>query len=238
MYNLYSLQLIYRTSSVESTRSKDSGVSDCDLHDKMVSILHLNNNRKVTQEGRNYKITKQRRTRTNTTFRDQSQSQPAPAITSQEVDSENNILVSSQVALVTLDHDEDKPPSLAARVMSRPFLDIIEELCGDCDVRGHVRQIHQRRISLSAERKINIKQFFCFSTFWGKVKQFLAHKSLVIPSPASRCEHNQLLQIHSKFNHLGPIRLSVVHRSCSGFNTKKSKESVSTDMLWYAYLAM
>ena len=228
-----------RTSSVESTRSKDSGVSDCDLHDKMVSILHLNNNRKVSsQEGKNYKITKQRKTKINTTFRDQSQSRAAPAIRSQEVDCENNILDRTQVVPIILDHDEDKSPSLASRVMSRPFLDIIEELCGDCDVRGRVKQIHQRRISLSAERKISIKEFFCFSTVWGKVKQFLSHKSLVIPSSTWRCEHNQLLQIHSKFHHLGPIRLSLVHRSCSGFHTKKSKESVSTDMLWYAYLAM
>ena len=223
---------------MSSTRSKDSGVSDCDLHDKMVSILHLNNNLKVPPEGQNYRITKQRKTKTNTTFREQSQS--GATIKLQEVDCENNILATThQVPPVTLDHDDKSlSPPLASQVMSRPFLDIIEEQCGDCDVRGNVKQIHQRRISLSAERKICIKQFFCFSTFWGKVKKFLAHKNPVIPSPASRCEHNQLLQIHSKFNHLGPIRLSVVHRSCSGFNTKVSKESVSTDMLWYAFLAM
>ena len=196
----------------------------------MVSILHVNTNRKAPQERKNCKITKQRKTKTNTTFREQSQS---GAITSEEVDCENNI----PPAAVRLDHD-DQSASLASRVMSRPFLDIVEELCGDSDVRGNAKQIEQRRISLSAERKISIKQFFCFSTFWGKVKKFLAHKTPVISSPASRCEHNQLLQIHSKFNHLGPIRLGVVHRSCSGFSAKMSKESVSTDMLWYAYLAM
>ena len=201
----------------------------------MVSILHVNNNRKVSQEGMNYKITKQRRTKTNTTFREPSQS-GAVTVTSEEVDSENNVPPPPPPTVI-LDHD-DQLPSLAVRVMSRPFLDIIEELCGDCDVRGGVKHIHQRRISLSAERKISIKQFFCFSTFWGKVKKFLAHKTPVISSPASRCEHNQLLQIHSKFNHLGPIRLGVVHRSCSGFSAKMSKESVSTDMLWYAFLAM
>ena len=193
----------------------------------MVSVLHLNNNRAAPLEGKNYKITKQRKSQTNTTFREQSQSE--------EVDCENNILDRSHQ--VPLDHD-DPSPSLATRVMSRPFLEIIEELCGNCDVRGNVRQIHHRRLSLSTERKINIRQFFCFSSIWGKVKQFLAHRSPVIPSAAARCEHNQLVQIHSKFPHLGPIRLSVVHRTCSGFNTKMSKESVSTDMLWYAYLAM
>ena len=228
------MRWICRTSSVASIRSKDSGVSDCELHDKMVSILHVNTNRKALhlQERKNCKITKQRKTKTNTTFREQSQS-GAGALRSEEVDCENNI----PPAAVRLDHD-DQSASLASRVMSRPFLDIVEELCGDSDVRGNAKQIEQRRISLSAERKISIKQFFCFSTFWGKVKKFLAHKTPVISSPASRCEHNQLLQIHSKFNHLGPIRLGVVHRSCSGFNTKKSKETVSTDMLWYTFLAM
>ena len=201
----------------------------------MVSVLHVNNNRKGSQDRSNYKITKQRKTKTTTTFREQGPGQTA--ITSREVDCENNIMEPSHVPVVRLEQ-EDKSPSLASRVMSRPFLDIIEELCGDCDARGHVRQIHHRRISLTAERKINLKEFFCFSTFWGKVKKFLAHKTPVISSPASRCEHNQLLQIHSKFNHLGPIRLNVVHRRCSGFNTKLSRESVSTDMLWYAYLAM
>ena len=198
----------------------------------MVSILHVNTNRKALQERKNCKISKQRKTKTNTTFREQSQS-GAGAQRSEEVDCENNI----PPLTVRLDHDEEAP-ALSTRVMSRPFLDIIEELCGNCDLRANVKHIHQRRISLSAERKISIKQFFCFSTFWGKVKKFLAHKNPAISRPASSCEHNQLLQIHSKFNHLGPIRLGVVHRSCSGFSAKMSKESVSTDMLWYAYLAM
>ena len=123
---------ICRTSSIGSFRSQDSGVSDCDLHAKMVSILHVNNNRKDPQDRCDYKITKQRKTKTNTTFREPGRS--LGAITSREVDCENNILEPSQVPAVKLEEDE-KSSSLASRVMSRPLLDIIEELCGGCDVR-------------------------------------------------------------------------------------------------------
>ena len=89
---LHSMRWICRTSSVASIRSKDSGVSDCELHDKMVSILHVNTNRKALhlQERKNCKISKQRKTKTNTTFREQSQS-GAGALRSEEVDCENNI---------------------------------------------------------------------------------------------------------------------------------------------------
>ena len=88
----------------------------------MVSILHVNNNRKDPQERSDYKITKQRKTKTNTTFREPGRS--LGAITSREVDCENNILEPSQVPAVKLEED-DKSSSLASRVMSRPLLDII-----------------------------------------------------------------------------------------------------------------
>ena len=203
-------------SSIVSIRSRDSGVSDCDLQDKLRSG-------KVPRGKFNYKITKQLKSRSNTTTRERSLT---PAVSSGEVDCENNLVLGDV-------------SSRLENVMSRPLLDVVDSLCGDCDTNPDRRKVHhiqQRRISLSSERKIDVKEFFSFSQVWGKVKKFLAHRALMIQP--FKCEHNQLLQIHSKFNQLGPIRLSLVHRKCSGSNTKLYKESVSTDMLWYGYLAM
>ena len=214
--------LYNRTSSIASIKSKDSGVSDCELQEKM----------KTPRERYNYKITKQVRRG------------PDISSSSRQVDCENNIVkkfVDRHDQAASQCQSENVMSNVNvmshANVMSRPFLEVIEDLCGDCDNQPDRRNDKQiRRISLSSERKIDIKQFFCFSRLWGKVKKFLPHKAPVIEP--FKCEHNQLFQIHSKFDHLGPIRLSLVHRSCSGSNTKLSKERVSPDTLWYAYLAM
>ena len=194
-------------------RRRDLGVSEHDLLDKLRSG-------NARRENSNFKITKQLRSSLNTTCKDGSLAQ---TLSSPEVDCENNV----------------RPRKVAENVMSRSLLDVVESLCGNCDTkpdRRTVQHIQQRRISLSSARKIDLSEFFILSKVWGRVKKFLAHRTPMIQP--FKCEQNQLLQIHSKFNHLGPIRLSLVHRRCYDSKTKLYKESVSSDMLWYAYLAM
>ena len=200
------------------SRDRDSGVSEHGFHDRLRSG-------NTPRETSNFKITKQLRSSSNTTCKDGSLAQ---TVSSPEVDCENNVVLGHV-----------RPREVTENVMSRSLLDVVESLCGNCDTkpdRRTVKHIQQRRISLSSTRKIDLSEFFILSKVWGRVKKFLAHKTPMIQP--FKCGHNQLLQIVSKFNHLGPIRLSLVHRSCYGSKTKLYKESVSSDMLWYAYLAM
>ena len=134
---------------------------------------------------------------------------------------------------------ERKKEEFKPVVLTKPLLDHIDELCRGAEVNCDRKVIsqEQRRKSLSKERNIGIKQFFQYSPLWREVKNFLSHKRDLFP--VQICQQSVLLQCNSKFPSLGIVRLGIVHSNCNHL-TKGilTKETASSDLLWYGFLSM
>lgn len=134
---------------------------------------------------------------------------------------------------------EKSREELKPLVLTKPLLDHIDEICRGAEVNCDRKAIsqEQRRKSLSKERNIGIKEFYQYSPLWREVKNFLSHKKDLFPIQI--CKQNVFLQCNSKFPSLGVVRLGIVHSNCSHL-TKGilTKESASSDLLWYGFLSM
>ena len=127
-------------------------------------------------------------------------------------------------------------------VLTKPFLDYIDELCSGADSNCDRKKLNQeqRRKSLSKDRVIGLKQFFQYSPLWRDRKHFLSHKQDLLSDIVHLCQQNCLVQCHNKFPLLGIIRLGIVHCNCNIKSSHKitKKESSTTEELWYEFLSM
>ena len=82
------------------------------------------------------------------------------------VDKENNCVVSLKDQRIT----QDVVPY--PQVFTKPFLDVIDDLCSGASSNCDRKKLSQekRRKSLSQERIIGIKQFFRYSKLWRDIK--------------------------------------------------------------------